>query len=162
MKTASFLVATAACFLLGPTLLARHVTHEVTPQNMDKQPYAFAVTVKDVGDAKEFTIRVNFKGAKALGPEATGWLNMAQIGRKTVPIPSMTTVRSDGQITFTFQVPEKYVERVGFTFTETPQNPRQPFPFPGDYYVFNLEDFLPAASTAAPEKKVTPAPRPRF
>jgi hypothetical protein len=162
MKTASFLVATAICFLLGPALLARHVTHGVTPANLDKQPYKLAVSVKDVGDAREFTIRAASKGASTVGPAATGWLNVAQVGRKNVPTPSVTTVRSDGQITFTFQVPTNYVDRVRFTFTETPQDPRQPFPFPGDYYVFALEGFLPVTAPAGPMAKKSPSPRPEF
>jgi hypothetical protein len=134
-------LACAALAAAGSEALARHVTHSVTPQNIDKQPYGFTVSVKDAppakgapgGAMKEFTIEVR----KATAP--IGDLN---IGGGRIGVPSVTMVKKEDVATYTFAIAAEQVNRAWFTFTETPQYPQMPFARPGDYYVFDLKNFV--------------------
>jgi hypothetical protein len=151
----SLAVAVAALLAVGGPARARHVLHRVTPQNIGEQPYAFAVKVKDVGKFKEVEIRVErARGKLAPGPTAGGEVTVAGSG-KPVASPPLTMVRDGGTVTFTFRVPAVEFDRVYFTFTETPQDVRNPFPFPGDYFGFDLRAFVGGTRAQPPQR---PAP----
>jgi hypothetical protein len=142
LKRRALILAAMIPLALGGHALARHVTHKVTPKNIDEQPFAFSVQVKDVAQLKEFEIVVKQK-PNHLAPitSATGTVNIAPRGDKTTPSPAVTRVQADGVQTYTFRVSPSDVDRAYFTFTETPEDPRIPFPFPGDYWMFDLSDF---------------------
>jgi hypothetical protein len=149
MKKMQMLVAVAILLAAGRDALARHVTHPVTPRNIEEQPYAFAVKATDAVQDKEFEIKVKQKLRELPpGASARGTLAIGQIGKKGVAVPPVTMIRSGGEITFTFVISPDYLDRASFTFTETPDDPRQPFPFPGDYYVFALADFVSSPDQA--------------
>jgi hypothetical protein len=131
---------------VGGQALARHVTHPVTPQNIDQQPFAFTVRVKDVGGLKEVEITVRQKpGKRAPDRTASGEVVLEASGKKKGELPPITRVLADGVQTYTFRVAPADLDRAQFTFTETPQDVRVPFPFPGDYWVFDLGDFAGSA-----------------
>jgi hypothetical protein len=159
MKKMPMLVGVAILLVAGRDALARHVTHPVTPRNIAEQPHAFAVKVTDAGPDKQFEIKVKQmvsilvnapkkRGDLPPGASARGTLAIGQIGKKKIAVPPVTMVRSEGEITFTFAISRNYLDRTSFTFTETPDDPRQPFPFPGDYYVFALADFVSSPDRA--------------
>jgi uncharacterized protein (TIGR03067 family) len=136
------LLAVAVLAAVAGPVLARHVTHPVTPQNIDQQPFAFTVKVKDVDGSKEVEVVVEQKaGHSAPAASATGSVVVDACGKKPVGFPAVTRVQSGGVQTYTFRVPASDLGRTHFTFTETPQDARTPFPFPGDYWVLDLGDF---------------------
>jgi hypothetical protein len=138
-----------AAFALCPPALARHVTHAVTPANINRQPLSFTVNVKALGDSKEFTITV--KGAVG-GPNMrsspSGWAELKPAPRKQPTGIAVTQTSSEGSLVYTFRILNADVERAEFTFTETPQDPRVPFAGPGDYWFFDLSAFAKVASKA--------------
>lgn len=137
----SFL-AVAAVVGIGGAVHARHVTHPVTSANINQQPYAFSVKVTDVdkGQSKQFEIQVLVKSGKMMpGPNAHGQVSIAQAAQDKAPTATVT--KSDKGLTFTFRIPREHLKQAYFTFTETPDDPKRPFPSPGDYWVFNLGDF---------------------
>jgi hypothetical protein len=142
----ALLITVAMVPVLEGRVHARHVTHPVTPANIDKQMFSFTVDVKDAGQAKEFKIIVK---QKILHPgllgSATGTVVINPCGQKKAAFPAVTKTQSGGVLTYTFRVPVSDLDRAHFTFTETTQNPRTPFLFPGDYWVFDLKDFVPKA-----------------
>jgi hypothetical protein len=171
MKTVPTFCALAILSAIGAPAFARHVTHSVTPANIDKQPFAFTVRVSDVGEFKQFEIAVRAslaspsingqpgRGSKTGGREATGSATGSVTiagDKKPAGFPAVTRVQCKGTQTYTFRVPAADVDRAYFTFTETPQDVRTPFPFPGDYWVFNLSDFV--GSREAPKKGRLPSP----
>lgn len=146
LKHISLFLAVAVLPAVGGQALARHVTHPVTPQNIDQQPFAFTVRAKDVGEFKEFEITVRQKAGKpAPVRTATGELVLDARGGKKAESPPVTRVLADGGQTYTFRVAPADLDRARFTFTETPEDVRVPFPFPGDYWVFDLGDFAGGA-----------------
>jgi len=137
---------------------ARHVTHPVTPQNIESQPYAFSVQVKDAGEFKEFEIRIKpASGKTPPGPAARGDLRIAKISKQQVEVPPLTMVNYKGDITFTFKIPIQYLDWAHFTYTESSEGP---FPVPGDYWVFDLSEFVAAAK--AKSEKESRIPKPKF
>jgi hypothetical protein len=172
MKAISTFCAVAVLLALGAPAFARHVTHPVTPANIDQQPFAFTVHVSDVGEFKQFEIAVRptlaspsingqpGRGSKTSDREATGSATGSVTiagGKKPAAFPAVTRVQCKGTQTYTFQVRAADVDRAYFTFTETPQDVRTPFPFPGDYWVFNLGDFV--GNREAPKKGRLPSPK---
>jgi hypothetical protein len=142
MKRFPLFLAVAVLLAVGGQVVARHVTHPVTPANISKQPFSFTVTVKAVGEVQEFEVIVK---AKAGGPapvlSATGEVDIARSGKKESTIPTVHRVQSNGVQTYTFRLSPSDLDRARFTFTETPQDVRTPFPSPGDYWVFDLSQF---------------------
>jgi hypothetical protein len=142
-KKVSQFLCVAILLAAADQVLARHVTHPVTPQNIDKQPFSFTVHSKDVGEFKEFEIIVKQKvGHPAPIASATGYVEIAPRGKKQAACPDITRLQSNGVQTYTFRIPSTDLDRSYFTFTETPEDWRVPFPFPGDYWIFNLSDFV--------------------
>jgi hypothetical protein len=138
----------AALALCQPAL-ARHVTHAVTPANIDRQPLRFAVKIKDVGDAKEFVITVKGAvGAPNMRPSPSGWAELKPAPKKQPTGIAVTQTSADGALAYTFHVANVDADRAEFTFTETPQGPLVPFAGPGDYWKFDLAEFAKAASKA--------------
>jgi hypothetical protein len=136
-------LAVAVLLAVGGRALARHVTHPVTPENLDKQPFAFAVQVKDAGEMKEVEITVRQRpGKRAPAVSAWGIATLAPRGEKQAASPAITRILANGVQTYTFRIAPSDVERATFTFSETPQDVRTPFPFPGDYWVFDLKRFV--------------------
>ena len=142
MKKRALLLAAVVPLAFGGSALAKHATHTVTPKNIDDQPFGFIVHVNDVGQLKEFEIIVQQK-PNHLPPvaSATGVVGIAPSDKKKTESPAVTRVLGDGMQTYTFRVPSSDLGRAHFTFTETLEDPRIPFPFPGDYWVFNLNAF---------------------
>jgi hypothetical protein len=151
MRKPHFLLALPVLLAQVGPVAGKHATHPVTPENIASQPYAFTVKVRDIpksdkgkvmAGVKEFEIRMERKaGKQGPGAAARGDLSLAPIGDTAAPVPALTMVKTDGVITFTFQIPAKYVERASFTYTESSEGP---FPHPGDYYVFDLKKFVSA------------------
>jgi hypothetical protein len=153
MKKLTLFLAVAILLVVGGQLLARHVTHPVTPENIEKQPFAFTVQVKDVVtkdkdkkdkvEFKEFVVTVKQKaGYLAPVSSATGKVTIAGSGKNTAAFSPVTKVESLGVQTYTFRLSPSDLDRAYFTFTETPEDVRVPFPFPGDYWVFDLSKFV--------------------
>src|SRR5262245_61238078 len=135
-------VLAAGVLAAGGQEFARRVTHPVTPSNLDKQPFAFTVQIKDVGGLKEVEITVRQKpGHRAPASTASGSVVINPRGPKPVASPALTRVLDNGVQTYTFRVAPADLDRATFTFTETAEDWRTPFPYPGDYWVFNLRDF---------------------
>ncbi len=150
------ILAAAAGLLLGlaNAAHARHVTHPVTPQNMEQQPFAFTVGIKEADPpikasdkpaaekaaVKIVEINVRPKAGKLRPrPAARGSLTVGQLDKAAPAIPDLTTVRhADGSLTFNFRINPKDLERAHFTYTESSEGP---FPVPGDYWVFDLKEF---------------------
>jgi hypothetical protein len=148
MKYFSFVLALVMLLVLGGPAFARHVTHPVTPKNIEKQPFAFAVHVKDVGELKEFEITVRQQSGKpAPIDSATGSVAFVARGKKIAALPTITRVQANGVQTYTFRLSPSDVDLARFTFTETPQDWQRPFPSPGDYWVFDLRDFVGGPKT---------------
>jgi hypothetical protein len=141
MKYLTVLIALALLLAVCGDVLARTVTHPVTPKNIYKQPFSFAVQVKDAGELKEFEITVRQHAGK-LAPvdSATGSVEIAACGDRTGP--TITRVQANGVQTYRFRLSPCDLDRAHFTFTETPQDWRHPFASPGDYWVFHLSDFV--------------------
>jgi hypothetical protein len=143
IKSLPLFLAVAILVTFSGQALGRHVTHRVTPKNIDEQPFSFKVQIKDVEQLKEVEIVVKQKAGK---PDpvvsATGSVVVGERGNKKAASPAITRVQSDGVQTYTFRVSPADLDRTYFTFTETPQDARTPFPFPGDYWVFDLSDFV--------------------
>jgi hypothetical protein len=143
MRSFALLLAVAALPAVAAPAFARHVTHPVTPQNIGEQPFSFTVHVKDVEGLKEFEVVVKQKpGQRAPADSATGSVVVEACGKKPAVFPAVTRVQSGGAQTYTFRVPPPDVDRTRFTFTESPQDARTPFPFPGDYWVFDMSEFV--------------------
>jgi hypothetical protein len=143
MKSFPLVLALAVLLATGGRVLARHVIHPVTPKNIDQHPFSFAVHVKDVGALKEFEITVAPQAGKpAPAASATGSVAIAARGTKTVALPTIARVEASGTQTYTFRLSPSDLDSARFTFTETPQDWRRPFPSPGDYWVFDLSDFV--------------------
>ena len=142
-KTVPLCLAVAVLLAVGGQALARRVTHPVTPNNLDKQPFAFTVQVKDVGGLKEVEITVRQKaGRSAPAVTASGSVVIYPRGPKQGASPALTRVLDNGVQTYTFRVAPADLDRTSFTFTETADNWRTPFPYPGDYWVFDLRNFV--------------------
>jgi hypothetical protein len=146
MKTIPLILATTAVFLVGERAFARHVLHYVTPKNINDQPFSFTVHVKDVGEQKEFEIVVRQKaGHRGPAGSATGSVRIVASGKKKAELPTVTRVQSEGVQTYTFRVSPSDLDRARFTFTETPEDVMKPFPSPGDYWGFDLSDYVSSA-----------------
>jgi len=90
-----------------------------------------------VGELKEFEITVKQRSLKpAPVASATGKLVVDASGKQKAAYPSVTKVQTNEVQTYTFQLLPSDLDRAHFTFTETPQDAKTPFPFPGDYWVF--------------------------
>jgi hypothetical protein len=148
------LIALTAVLLIGGQAFARHVTHPVTPANIDKQPYAFAVKVKDASDMKEFEITVKPAKGKRTALAPRGILSLPP-RRANHATPPLTQVTSSEGITYTFRLAPRDVDGTSFTFTESSEGP---FPDPGDYWVFALRDFATAAATDRGPSKAPASP----
>ncbi len=143
MKKLPLFLAVMALVAIGGHVLARHVTHPVTPENIDKHPFSFDVRVKDSGENEQFEIAVRQKaGYAAPIASAFGKVVVNPRAKKQPSFPSVTKVQTDGVQTYTFEVPKADADRTYFTFTETPDDPSTPFPSPGDYWVFDMTDWL--------------------
>jgi hypothetical protein len=138
---------------VGGQAYARHVTHQVTPETIEKQPFVFVVQVKDVlikkNDSdetakwKKFEITVKQKAAHpAPVVTATGHAMVLPTAGNKATFPTVNRVEGNGVQTYTFRVAPYDVDRASFTFTETPQDPMVAFPSPGDYWLFNLGDLV--------------------
>jgi hypothetical protein len=161
MKRWSLLLALG--FLLGfaGDVLARHVAHPVTPQNIDQQSFAFTVQVSDVspparrqepgsapaeGALQEITITVKRKpGNRAPVASASGTVHVDPCGDNKAYVPRLTRVLENGVQTYSFRVPQADLGRTHFKFTESPDSLTTPFPSPGDYWQVNPRDFAPKA-----------------
>src|SRR5437660_1473035 len=130
-------LAVTALLLIGGVAFARHVTHPVTPANIGKQPYAFAVKVKDVGEMKEFEITLKPAAEKRTPLAPRGVLSLAP-RRANHAAPPLTQVTSSEGITYTFRLAPRDVDGASFTFTELFEGP---VPRPCDYLVFLLTEF---------------------
>jgi hypothetical protein len=126
--------------------------HQVTPKNIGEQAFAFSVQVKDVRGKdergkgviafKEFAIVVKQKqGGRAPGAGDGSVVVNARCDTQA-SVPDITRLTSRGVQTYTFRLTPGEVERAHFTFTETAQNVLTPFSGPGDYWVFDLSDFV--------------------
>jgi hypothetical protein len=143
MKNFPFVLALAILLALSGQAHAKHVTHSVTPENIDKQPFAFTVKVKDVGELKEIEITVRKQtGKSAPVRSATGSVTIIASGKQPATFPAVTKVQADDVQTYTFRVSASELDRARFTFTESPE---AEFPSPGDYWVFHLSDFVGGA-----------------
>jgi hypothetical protein len=152
MKPLSFFLGTMVLMSAAGPAMARAVSHEVTPDNLKDQPYAFSVTFKDAGDAKDFEIRVGPKPAGVLpGAGENGSLSLSPCGKKNVKTPAITIVRADDTLIYTFRVSNRDLDRSIAVFTFA-------VPSPGDYYQLNLDDFLPQESS---DERPAPQPEPR-
>jgi hypothetical protein len=143
MRKLTLVLAVATLTAVSGQVLARHVTHPVTPQNINEQLFAFTFRIKTVGQLEEVEITVRAKPGK-LPPvaSATGSVLINASGKKKAAFPTVTRVESNGVQTYTFRVSPSDIDRAHFTFTETPQDARTEFPFPGDYWVFDLSKFV--------------------
>jgi hypothetical protein len=91
MRKTALILAVVTPLLVGGQVLAKHATHPVTPENIDKQPFAFTVQINDVViqeqkkdkiEFKEFTITVVQKaGKRAPASTATGSLTIVGTSR---------------------------------------------------------------------------------
>ena len=164
MKPLTLPLSIALMFLMVPIAMGRTVSHDVTPQNIDEQPFAFKVSVKNVNDektgpAKDFEIRVGrdkqHPGLGPLinspGPAENGSLALTGCGKRKVETPPVTIVKSGDAVIYTFRISDRDLDRATARFTYA-------VPTPGDYYQFDLEDFLPP-EMATPEKST---PKPAF
>ncbi|HKD35993.1 MAG TPA: hypothetical protein VKB78_04305 [Pirellulales bacterium] len=171
MKTLFLAFAAAIGFamplgVIVSDVAARAVSHQVTPKNIDEQPFAFKVTVKGVNDEKlgpsmDFEIRVSRK-LLAPGPGENGSIDVvSRCHRKVesalkIATPSLTIVKSDDALIHTFRISDRDLDRAVAHFTYA-------IPDPGDYYQFNLHDFLPddggstAKTTAEVKPQISPA-----
>jgi hypothetical protein len=142
-KNVLLCLAVAALLAGGGQALARRVTHPVTPKNIDQQPFAFTVQVKDVEQLKEVTITVRQKpGKPAPIITANGWVGISPRDNTKVTSPAITRVLDNGVQTYSFRVTPADLDRATFTFTETAEDWRTPFPYPGDYWIFDLRNFV--------------------
>jgi hypothetical protein len=140
----------------------RAVSHQVTQKNIEKQPFAFKVTVKGVkdekaGPAKDFEIRVGPKktlGGSTPGPGENGSLEVSSRGNRKIETPPLTIVKSDDTLVYTFRISDRDLDRSIAVFTYA-------IPNPGDYYQFNLDDFLPQETTT-PTKPKPKLPKPKL
>jgi hypothetical protein len=166
MKTLSLPLTATILLACGPQAIARTVSHQVTPKNIDEQPFAFKVTVsnasgKDGASVKDFEIRVGPKsGQPAPGPAESGGLELTSCGKKKVETPPVTIVKSGSALIYTFRVSDRDLDRsiARFTFA---------VPSPGDNYQFDLDDFLlmdesapvkPAVESQPPTQTIQPEP----
>ncbi len=154
MKLLPKLLAVAVVLACCRQVSARTVSHEVTPKNLNEQPYAFKVTIKQSGDAKEVEIRVATKsGGAPTGAGENGSLSVSTCGKKKpVETPPLTIVRTAQALVYTFRISNRDLERANVNFTFA-------VPDPGDYYQINLDDFLPAEETPT---NPTDLPKPKF
>jgi hypothetical protein len=142
-RTLPLCLAAAVVLAAGGQALARRVTHPVTPKNIDQQPFAFTVQIKDAGQLKEVAITVRQKpGRPAPLNTANGWVVISSRDNSKATAPALTRVWDNGVQTYTFRVSPSDLARTTFTFTETLQDWRTPFPYPGDYWVFDLRNFV--------------------
>lgn len=133
-------IAAAILLAVNMQAFARHVTHPVTPANISKQPFAFTVNVKTVGEFQEFEIVVQAKaGGKAPIMSASGEVRVSKSGQQKRELPPVARVESNGVQTYTFRLSPAVVDRATFTFTES--DLRAEFPNPGDFWVFRLSEF---------------------
>lgn len=150
MKSLSIMLASVLALGLTASAHARAVSHEVTPQNIDQQPYGFKVSVKPPGDVMDFEIRVAPK-LQIPGAAENGSLTVSACGKKKVATPTLTIVKTAEALVYTFRMTNRDLDRATTTFTYA-------VPTPGDYYRFNLDDFLPAEDI--PPAKPTDGPKP--
>jgi len=142
MRQFQLVLGTAILLVLGGSALAKHVTHPVTRQNLDKQFFSFALEVEDVEGLKEVRITVRKQaGQRAPAESASGYVRMP---RPKAAVPAVTRVQADGVQTYPFRLPPAEFDGARFVFTETRQDVRTPFPSPGDYWTLDLRDFVPA------------------
>ncbi len=103
-------LAIAVVVAVGGRVQARHVVHPVTPDNIDKQPYAFEVKVKDGDKGQksefvEFEIRVLVQAGKQKPGEcAHGKIGITHIGEDKIRTPPLTMVTSVEETRFTFRM----------------------------------------------------------
>jgi hypothetical protein len=142
MRKFRLLLGLAALLVLGGSAWAKHATHPVTPQNIDKQPFAFTVEVKDVDGLKEVRVTVRQQAGHP-APVASAYGRVG-LRRPQAAAPAITRVQTDDAQTYTFRLSPADFDGAYFVFTETPDDPRVPFPYPGDYWTLNLKDFVPA------------------
>jgi hypothetical protein len=142
MRKFHLVLGMAVLLVLGRSALARHVTHPVTPQNLDNQFFSFTVEVKDVQGLKEVRVTVQKQAGQRAPAEAAS--GRVELRRPQAAVPAVTRVQAGGVQTYTFRLPPADLEGAYFVFTETPQEVRTPFPYPGDYWTFNLTDFVSA------------------
>lgn len=140
----NFHLALGAVTLLavsGPAA-ARHVVHPVTPQNLDRQVFSFAVQVSDAGEGKEIRVTVR---PQAGGPHPVGSAYGRVELRGHGAAPAVTRAEVDGGQVYTFRLSAADIGSASFVFTETPEDLRTPFPSPGDYWRLDLRDFVTTA-----------------
>lgn len=142
MTKSHLVLGIAVLLTLDGSALARHVTHTVTPQNLDEKFFSFAVEVKDVEGLKEVRVTVQKQaGHRAPSASASGRVGLR---RPKATVPEIVRVEADGVQTYTFRLSAADLEGASFTFAETPQDVESPFPYPGDYWTFNLSEFASA------------------
>jgi hypothetical protein len=152
---------------MASDVAVRAVSHQVTPKNIEKQPFSFKVTVKSVkdekaGHAKDFEIRVGPKktlGGSTPGAGENGSLEISSRGNRIVETPPLTIVKSNDTLVYTLRIFDRDLDRSIAVFTYAILNP-------GDYYQFNLDDFLPQETTTPikpkPELRKPELPKPEF
>jgi hypothetical protein len=157
MNRLSLGLALAALLAVSEHALARHVTHRVTPENLDKPfaPFTFTVQVKDAGELKELVITVKAK-ARTTAPifSGTGFVTIAPRGQKKAEFPAVTRIQANGVETYSFRLSPADVDRALFTFSETAEDWRTPFPYLGDYWVFHLRDFVTSDAQRGERKQI--------
>src|SRR5262245_13202441 len=140
MRTFHVVVGMAVLLVMGGSALARHVTHPVTPQNLGKQFFSFAVEVKDVEGLKEVRVIVQKQASqRAPAESASGWVEMR--GPKAA-VPAVTRVQAEDVQTYAFRLSPADLEGARFVFTEARQDVRTPFPSLGDYWTIDLTNFV--------------------
>jgi hypothetical protein len=152
MRKLSLVLGTTILLATAASASARAVSHEVTPENIKDQPFAFCVNYKENGDAKDFEIRVGPKPTGGLpGAGENGSLSLSPCGKRKVKTPAVTITSADNVLTYTFRIPSRDLDRSIAVFTFA-------VPSSGDYYQISLDDFLPKEPS---DEKPTPRQEPR-
>ena len=149
-KTMTRAAAAGLVLILTGVVYARHVTHPVTPQNIDQQPFGLSVIIKDapppkagapgkgVPATKEVEITVRAKSGGAPNRALHGRLTLNPLGHDSVKSPPVTIKQTDAATIFTFSLAADEALRAYFTLTESGD---EPFPSPGDFWIIDLKIF---------------------
>ena len=153
MNSVQRILAVVAALILSMPVLGRHVVHQVTPDNIGQQPFAFAVKIADAGEFQEVTVTVQAQPGKR-GPMGSADGRAVIAGDKPASVP-VTRAFGKGSVTFTFRVPAAQLGKAQFTYTESTG---EEFPNPGDFYRLDLKDFTGNKKPESRNKPSIPAP----